>query len=153
MEGLRVNIKEKMFILKEYERNIEYIEKNRSLESKILGYNQLLENLNIERDELRTIIQNLNNNIIKLEGENIKNHKIIQQILKEEEVLKVFEVYNRMIGKNGVSKLVLSSVIPIINYELSRLLDEVCDFDIELEINDKNEVDFNIIKNDVSKKN
>ena len=43
-----------------------------------------------------------------------------------------------------LSKLVLSSVIPIINYELTRLLDEVCDFEIELEMNDKNEVDFNI---------
>ena len=36
-----------------YERNIEYIEKNRGLESKILGYNQLLEKLNIKRDNLR----------------------------------------------------------------------------------------------------
>jgi DNA repair exonuclease SbcCD ATPase subunit len=57
-----------------------------------------------------------------------------------------------MIGKNGISKLVLSSVIPIINYELIRLLDEVCDFEVQLEINDKNEVDFLIIKNDVIKK-
>ena len=57
-----------------------------------------------------------------------------------------------MIGKNGISKLVLSSVIPIINYELARLLDEVCDFDIELEMNNKNEVDFNIIKKNVTKK-
>jgi hypothetical protein len=57
-----------------------------------------------------------------------------------------------MIGKNGISKLVLSSVIPIINHELGRLLDEVCDFDVELEINDKNEVDFLIIKNDKIKK-
>lgn len=57
-----------------------------------------------------------------------------------------------MIGKNGISKLVLSSVIPIINHELGRLLDEVCDFEIELEINDKNEVDFVLIKNDVIKK-
>ena len=57
-----------------------------------------------------------------------------------------------MIGKNGVSKLVLTSVIPIINYELDRLLDEVCDFHVQLEVNDKNEVDFIIIKNDVIKK-
>jgi DNA repair exonuclease SbcCD ATPase subunit len=57
-----------------------------------------------------------------------------------------------MIGKNGISKLVLSSVIPIINHELNRLLDEVCDFEIQLEINDKNEVDFILIKNDIIKK-
>ena len=152
IERLRVDIKEKLSILRNYDRNIGYIEKNRELESKILGYNQLIEKLNIERDTIRTDIQNLENDIKNKLAENIESKKIINQILKEEEVLKIFEIYNRMIGKNGVSKLVLSSVIPIINYELIRLLDEVCDFEIELEINDKNEVDFNIIKNNITKK-
>ena len=152
IEGLRINVKEKMYLLRSYERNIEYIEKNRNLESKILGYNQLLEKLNIQRDKIRNQIQDYKNDIKNKKEDNIENEKIIQQILKEEEVLKIFEIYNRMIGKNGVSKLVLSSVIPIINYELIRLLDEVCDFEVELEINDKNEVDFNIIKNNITKK-
>jgi len=151
IEGLRVDVKEKMSLLRSYERNIEYIEKNRDVESKILGYNQLLEKLNIDRDNLRTEIQNLNGDNKSKRDQNEENKNIIHQIIKEEEVLKIFEIYNRMIGKNGVSKLVLSSVIPIINYELTRLLDEVCDFEIELEINDKNEVDFNIIKNDITK--
>ena len=55
--------------------------------------------------------------------------------------------------KNGISKLVLSSVIPIINYELTRLLDEVCDFEIQLEINNKNEVDFRFNKKIILIKN
>ena len=152
IEGLRVDLKEKMNLQKNYERNIDYIEKNRNLESKILGYNQLLEKLNRKRDGVRNEIQDLkNDNKLKKET-NVNNKKIIEQILREEEVLKIFEIYNRMIGKNGISKLVLSSVIPIINYELDRLLDEVCDFQVSLEINDKNEVDFNIIKKDVTKK-
>ena len=152
IEGLRVDVKEKMNLLKNYQRNIEYIEKNRDVESKILGYNQLLDKLNNKRDNLRTEIQDFKNDSKTKKTQNIENQKIIEQILKEEEVLKIFEIYNRMIGKNGISKLVLSSVIPIINYELNRLLDEVCDFDIELEMNDKNEVDFNIIKKNVTKK-
>jgi DNA repair exonuclease SbcCD ATPase subunit len=152
IDSLRVDVKEKMSLLKNYERNIEYIDKNRGLESKILGYNQLLVNLNLDRDSIILTIQNYNNDITNRLKENTEKDVIIKQILKEEEVLKIFEIYNRMIGKNGISKLVLSSVIPIINYELGRLLDEVCDFDVELEINDKNEVDFNIIKSDISKK-
>jgi len=152
IDSLRIDVREKMSLLKNYERNIEYIEKNRGLESKILGYNQLLDKLNLERDGFRTTIQNYNNDISNRIKENIEKTTIIEQILKEEEVLKIFEIYNRMIGKNGISKLVLSSVIPILNYELSRLLDEVCDFEVELVINDKNEVDFNIIKNDITKK-
>jgi len=152
IDSLRVDVKEKMSLLRNYERNIEYIEKNRDVESKILGYNQLLEKLNNKRDGLRNDIQDYKNDTKTKKAENVENQKIIEQILKEEEVLKIFEIYNRMIGKNGVSKLVLSSVIPIINYELDRLLDEVCDFSVSLEINDKNEVDFNIIKNDITKK-
>ena len=53
IEGLRVDLKEKMNLQKNYERNIEYIEKNRNLESKILGYNQLLIKLNNKRDSIR----------------------------------------------------------------------------------------------------
>ena len=152
IEGLRVDLKEKLNLKKSYERNVDYIEKNRNLESKILGYNQLIEKLNKKRDGIRNEISDLKNDSKQKREKNVENEKIIQQILREEEVLKIFEIYNRMIGKNGISKLVLSSVIPIINYELDRLLDEVCDFQVQLEINDKNEVDFNIVKKDVTKK-
>jgi len=152
ISSLRVDLKEKMNLKKSYERNVEYIEKNRNLESKILGYNQLLEKLNKKRDGIRNEVQDLKNDNKVKKQNNVDNQNIIEQILREEEVLKIFEIYNRMIGKNGISKLVLSSVIPVINYELSRLLDEVCDFEIELEMNNKNEVDFNIIKNNITKK-
>jgi len=43
----------------------------------------------------------------------------------EEEVAKIFKVYLEIIGKKGISKLVLRSVLPIINSELQRLLDDV----------------------------
>ena len=149
---MRVDYREKTSLLKDYERNSKFIDENRKLESKILGYNQLIEKLETEKDNIKTEIQNINNEITNKEEKITKNGELIIEINKEEEVLKIFEVYNRMIGKNGISKLVLSSVIPIINYELTRLLDEVCDFEIQLEINDKNEVDFLLIKNNVTKK-
>ena len=152
VERMRVDYKEKNNLLKDYEKNSSFIEENRQLESKILGYNQLILTLEVERDNSRTKILNLNNDISLKENTIVENNKLIQIIKKEEEVLKIFEVYGKMIGKNGISKLVLSSVIPIINYELSRLLDEACDFEVQLEINDKNEVDFLLIKNDVIKK-
>jgi DNA repair exonuclease SbcCD ATPase subunit len=149
---MRVDYREKTSLLKDYERNSKFIDENRKLESKILGYNQLIETLEAEKDNIKTEMQNINNEITNKEEKITKNGELIIEINKEEEVLKIFEVYNRMIGKNGISKLVLSSVIPIINYELTRLLDEVCDFEIQLEINDKNEVDFLLIKNNVTKK-
>ncbi len=152
MESLRVDIKEKKGILKVYNKNIESIESNRNVESKILGYNQLLTNLNLERDEINKTITDLENEIKNSEGVIKQNKELIKSIKKETDVLKIFEVYHKMIGKNGISKLVLTSVIPIINYELQRLLDDICDFELELNMNDKNEVEFLIIKNGVSKK-
>jgi DNA repair exonuclease SbcCD ATPase subunit len=152
MESLRVDIKEKKGILKVYNKNIESIESNRNVESKILGYNQLLTNLNLERDEINKTITDLENEIKNSEGVIEQNKELIKSIKKETDVLKIFEVYHKMIGKNGISKLVLTSVIPIINYELQRLLDDICDFELELNMNDKNEVEFLIIKNGVSKK-
>jgi DNA repair exonuclease SbcCD ATPase subunit len=112
----------------------------------------LIETLKNDRDNINNKITSLKSDITVKEEKITENKNTIKQILKEEEVLKIFEVYGKMIGKNGISKLVLSSVIPIINYELGRLLDETCDFEVELEINDKNEVDFNLIKNNVVKK-
>ena len=152
MESLRVDIKEKKGILKIYNKNIESIESNRNVESKILGYNQLLTNLNLERDEINKTITDLENEIKNSEGVIDQNKGLIKTIKKETDVLKIYEVYHKMIGKNGISKLVLTSVIPIINYELQRLLDDVCDFELELNMSDKNEVEFLIIKNGVSKK-
>ena len=149
---MRVDYREKTSLLKDYERNSTFIDENRKLESKILGYTQLIESLETEKDNIKTEIQNINNDTTNKEEKITENTNLIEQIKREEEVLKIFDVYNRMIGKNGISKLVLSSVIPIINHELNRLLDEVCDFEIQLEMNDKNEVDFLLIKNDVVKK-
>ena len=152
MESLRVDIKEKKGILKMYQRNIKSIESNREVDSKVLGYTQLLSNLNIERDDINKSISDLENEIKNSEGVILNNKDLIKTIKKETEVLKIYEVYHKMIGKNGISKLVLTSVIPIINYELQRLLDDVCDFELELSMSDKNEVEFLINKNGVSKK-
>jgi DNA repair exonuclease SbcCD ATPase subunit len=152
IDRMRIELKEKKTLLKNYEKNVDLIDENRKLESTILGYNQLIETLKNDRDNINNKITSLNSDITVKEEKITENKNTIKQILKEEEVLKIFEVYGKMIGKNGISKLVLSSVIPIINYELGRLLDETCDFEVELEINDKNEVDFNLIKNNVVKK-
>ena len=152
IDKMRVDYKEKNNLLKGYEKNSTFIDENRKLESTILGYNQLILTLESEKDNSKNKIQSLENEISLKNNTIEENKNIISQIKKEEDVLKIFEVYSKIIGKNGISKLVLSSVIPIINYELNRLLDEVCDFEVQLEINDKNEVDFLLIKNDVIKK-
>ena len=54
-----------------------------------------------------------------------------------------------MIGKDGISKMVLRNTLPIINNELNRLLGDVSDFKVEIVMNDKNDVDFLLIRDEV----
>ncbi len=53
---MRVDYREKTSLLKDYERNSSFIDENRKLESKILGYNQLIETLEVEKDNIKTEI-------------------------------------------------------------------------------------------------
>jgi DNA repair exonuclease SbcCD ATPase subunit len=77
--------------------------------------------------------------------------KLIEQIKKESEIERIYKIYIEMVGKKGISKLVLRSVLPIINSEVVRLLEDVCDFEIEIFIDDKNDVQFLMNKDGVSK--
>ncbi|CAK0768792.1 hypothetical protein CCP3SC1AL1_4550002 [Gammaproteobacteria bacterium] len=78
--------------------------------------------------------------------------KLIEAIKKEEEVDKIYKIYIDLVGKKGISKLVLRSVLPIINSEVQRLLEDVCDFDVEISMDDKNEVQFLMLKDDTTKR-
>ena len=77
--------------------------------------------------------------------------KLIDTIKKEEEVDRIFKIYIELVGKKGISKLVLRSVLPIINSEVQRLLEDVCDFEVEIFIDDKNDVQFHLVKDGVTK--
>jgi DNA repair exonuclease SbcCD ATPase subunit len=54
-----------------------------------------------------------------------------------------------MIGKNGISKMVLRKTLPLINAQIARLLNSICDFDVEVCVNEKNDVMFYLIKDGV----
>jgi DNA repair exonuclease SbcCD ATPase subunit len=73
------------------------------------------------------------------------NIELIKKIKSEEELLSVFKTYLMIYGKNGISKVILKNMIPLLNIELYRLLVDSCHFILELNINDKNEVEFVMI--------
>jgi DNA repair exonuclease SbcCD ATPase subunit len=100
----------------------------------------------ITNKQQRVILDTETNN-----GDIVNKTKLIGQIKKEKEIETIYKLYIDMIGKKGISKLVLRSVLPIINSELQRLLDDVTDFEVEISIDDKNEVRYLLIKDDVEK--
>ena len=146
LNKLRMDVKSKTDDLKKYKKSLGIIENNKEIDSTVLGYKYKIERLEGERDELVNNIHDAKNCISNGTEDITKHNKTISSIKKEREVERIFEIYCSMVGKNGISKLVLRSVVPIINSELTRLLTDVCDFDVELFINDKNEIEFHIIK-------
>jgi len=137
---------------KRYELNLTAIEFNKKIESDILGVNAKIQMANIDKEKLLENIQKIKSDI----AQNIKDietkREIINKINKELLEEKIYKTYIEMVGKKGISKIVLRSVLPIINSELHRLLDEVTDFEVEMRINDMNNVEFYMIKDGVTKK-
>jgi len=148
IDNFRLQLKEKKELKKKYEDNLENIEKNKELDTKILGYTSKLERLNRERDELLGRIQRNKSDIIRLEDTIIKSTEIIKVIKTEEEVKIIFDIYIRMVGKNGITKLIMKNIIPLLNSELERLLVDSSNFRLLVDLNAKQEVDFILQRED-----
>jgi DNA repair exonuclease SbcCD ATPase subunit len=85
---------------------------------------------------------------IKSNQEKITNNKnLIVKIGEEEDKDKIYKMYLESYGKNGVGKIIMKTMMPLINSELQRLMEDSCYFRLDIRINDKNEVDFIQIDN------
>lgn len=149
--SLRNKVVSKMNDLKKYKLNLESIEHNKKIDISVLKVKTDLNVLEHKKDDLIGKIQRVNSDIEQNKLNIVNKNKLIEIIKKEEEVEKVFKVYIDLVGKKGISKLVLRSVLPIINSELQRMLEDVCDFDVEIFIDDKNDVQFLLNKDNTSK--
>jgi len=67
---------------------------------------------------------------------------LIVKIKEEESKDKIYKMYLESYGKNGVSKIIMKTMMPLINSELQRLMEDSCYFKLEIRINDKSEVEF-----------
>ena len=146
LEKLRLDRREKLDLKKRYEDNIGNIQKNKDLDSQILGYNSKISNLELEKTNKIKLGERLENEITQHKLQIEKNEEYIKTIKTEEEIKLIFEVYQRMVGKNGILKMIMKSVMPLINSELDRLLIDTAPFKLEVDINDKKEVEFLVTK-------
>lgn len=151
MGSLRNSIISKRNDLKKYNLNLEAIELNRKIDSEVAKVKTDIVVSELTKTTSITNIERVSRDI-KTDTESIgTKEKLIETIKKEEEVDKIYKIYIDLVGKKGISKLVLRSVLPIINSEVSRLLEDVVDFDVEIFIDDKNNVQFLLVKDGVSK--
>ncbi len=149
--SLRNKIVEKKNELKKYKLNLDAIELNKKIDIEITNIKTKIAVCEHTKDDTITKIERVQTEITNHRTGIETKTKLIETIKKEEEIDKIFKIYIELVGKKGISKLVLRSVLPIINSEIQRLLDDVVDFDVEIFINDKNDVQFLLVKDGVSK--
>ena len=145
----RVEYVEKSQLLKDINKNLDAITINSKLDADINVINVSISS----EESIKRAIERENN----LRNEEIsKNKEIISirngylvKIKEERKQEKYWKLYLQMIGKDGISKMVLRNTLPIINNELNRLLNDVCDFNVEIVMNDKNDIDFLLIRDDI----
>ena len=144
----RAEYKEKSQTLKEIQKNKDAIAKNNEITAKI---NVITANINYSERAKREATSEIN----LLEREIVKNNESIAlkksylvKIESERKTEKYWKLYLQMIGKDGISKMVLRNTLPIINSELNRLLGDVTDFRVEVVMNEKNDVDFLLIRDE-----
>lgn len=131
--------------LDNFERNKQKLEDNKRIDTELIGLRTQIETANANIRNFNTLIERCKNNISTLNDKIKTSHDLIAKIKVENETQGIFKVYLTVFGKNGISKVILKNMIPLINQELYRLLVDSCHFILELNINDKNEVEFVMI--------
>jgi DNA repair exonuclease SbcCD ATPase subunit len=133
--------------LERYSEVQDKIAENNKTDGLLIQAGILLDKLELEKNGFIKTIDNNNFQIKTLTDKIGANKKIIERIIEESEKEKIYKIYLEIYGKNGISKLIMKTMMPLINGELQRLLEDSCHFRLEVRINDKNEVDFLMIDN------
>ena len=133
--------------LKKYEEVQEKITANNKTEELLIKANLRLEELEREKTKVNNEINTLTFQNTTFTEKIDTNKNLIEKIKQESEREKIYKIYLEIYGKNGISKLIMKTMMPLINSELQRLLENSCHFRLEVQINDKNEVEFVMIDN------
>ena len=133
--------------LTKYEEIQEKISANNRIEEMLIKANVRLDELESEKTKINNEINTLTYDINLFNDKIEANKKLIQKIKEESEREKIYKIYLEIYGKNGISKMIMKTMMPLINSELQRLLENSCHFRLEIQINEKNEVEFVMIDN------
>lgn len=136
-------------IADDYKDNKDIILKNNEIDTQvnvlkanIEAYDRVIRSLESESVAAQKDIDSNNETIREKES-------YIKRIEQEIELEKTWRLYLQMVGKDGIAKMVLRATIPTINQELDKLLCDVTDFKVEVEVTEKNDIEFWLIRDGV----
>lgn len=149
IEQYRSQYIEKKNLINQLNNNKENIKYNGEIDAQV---NMINESVKTEENLKRSLMSNVEQCKVKIASntESINNKKaVIVKIEEEVKIEKNWKLYLKLIGKDGICKIVLKNTLPIINCELNNLLGDVADFRVEASIDDSHDVDFWLIRDNV----
>ena len=146
-ESINLKLSQSLDKKKRYEEVQEKIKKNKDIDSQILKANLRIDELISEKRGYERVVTSNQINITNSQKIIVRNNDYIQKIAEEFEREKIYKIYLEVFGKNGISKIIMKTMMPLINSELQRLMMDSCYFNLEVRISEKNEVEFIMIDN------
>ena len=134
---------------KEIETNKDNIKYNNEIDNKIRVID---ENIKVETSIKEQQIRDIQSNKSEIENyeKQIKEREnVINKLVEEEKIIRHWNIYQELVGKNGIVKIVLKRALPILNNEIARLLNGLCDFDVILSIDENNKICLDLIRDGV----
>ena len=150
IDNIKLQLNELVRQKEEIETNKENIRYNNEIDNKIRLVD---ENIRVEtrlKEEQIREIQNFKNEVTSYTKQIEERNNVIKKLTEEEKLIRLWNCYNELVGKNGIIKLVLKRALPILNNEIERLLNGLCDFEVKLSIDDSNKVCIDLIRDGVS---
>ena len=147
IEALNLKIEGLNNKLTQYDKMQDKIKENEHIDSMLVKAGLRIDELERQKTQINNEINSTNYQIKTLEEKINNNLKTIIKISEEQEKEKIYKIYLEAYGKNGISKIIMKTMMPLINSELQRLMEDSCYFKLEIRINDKNEVEFMMIDN------
>jgi DNA repair exonuclease SbcCD ATPase subunit len=147
LEAAKLRLEKNKDRFKRYEESQEKIKKNQDLDAQAIKAQLRIDELINQKRESEKKITQGDSLISNLKDKIQKNNDMIEKIKVEFEKEKLYKIFLELFGKNGISKLIMKTMMPVINQELQRLLQDSCYFNLEIRINEKNEVEFIMIDN------
>lgn len=146
MDNLKLKIEANNKVKEQIKSNEENIKYNSEIRAKALVIDGSIHNETLIKESKIREIEGFNNNINSNNKQIELRKDLISKLDAEEKLIRNWNIYLELIGKNGIIKLVLKDALPIINNEISRITNGLVDFETILNIDDKNNVVINLVK-------
>ena len=149
IDNFKLKIAELQRQKEEIESNKENIKYNNEIDIKIRNIDESIKAETRIKEQLIKDIESYNNECKNYGNEIQKRQDLIARLNAEEKIIRNWSIYQQLVGKNGIVKIVLKRALPIINNEIARILNGLCDFEVKLSISEDGKVCMDLIRDGV----